>query len=741
MRDLFGLEGILLQTDLPADGVAHGFDKHYQALDISHVNLARYVEAADKVLDAAIATRPAAPPVEKQRVSLAETYIVRVVLTQSDAVLLRNGQPDPQLPVAGEHRHLGLREHEQLGLLDPTCSVGIFRHEDDAFDPGFRAFAAVFGARYRFRLSLWSFGWDKGRVVPARGTEAVRISVRQLQNRGHGGGHPSFPLAWFDAPPDKPHVHEFTQWLNPQEELGFNAASLVPRRVGEERGRAMAYTGPGVACDWLEVQGPLYDQWPPRGHRLLFADLPIVEHKRQPGLRLPDRKPVRQEIIGAKNQPAAWPGIWSVHSEQPLVDAERLLAVFLPKAFRRPVPEEVRNEYLALVEQRLQAGDCFELAMRWAYRAALCSPDFLYHLEPAEKLDDYALACRLSYLFWASMPDDTLTQLAAASKLRDPEVLHGQVERLLKDARSQRFVEDFTGQWLKLRLIAANDPDKKLYPEFSPYLQDCMVAETRAYFRQLLEEDLDASHLVRSDFAMLNEALARHYGLDFVKGTQFRRVPLPADSPRGGFLTQAAVLKVTANGTTTSPVPRGAFVMDRILGRPPEPPPPNVPAIEPDVRGATTIREMLDQHRHDAACAACHAKIDPPGFALESFDVIGGYRTRYRSIGAGDQPQRGLIDPFISLGFKLGPAVDAAGQLPDGREFTDIRGFQSLIAAEEELLLSNLARQLAVYATGREVAFRDRDAINAVVAGTRRKGGGLRTLVHELIQSPLVQTR
>src|SRR3954464_6378345 len=205
------------------------------------------------------------------------------------------------------------------------------------------------------------------------------------------------------------------------------------------------------------------------------------------------------------------------------------------------------------------------------------------------------------------MPDARLRQLAGDGTLRKPEVLKGEVERMLKDAKSQRFVEDFLGQWLKLRSIAANDPDRKLYPEFNPYLQDSMVAETHAYFRELLAQDLDISHLVRSDFAMLNEALADHYGVSGVSGPTVRRVSLPPDCPRGGLLTQASILKVTANGPTTSPVPRGAFVIDRLLGRPPEPPPASVPAIEPDVRGATTIRELLAGHRNDASCAGCHA--------------------------------------------------------------------------------------------------------------------------------------
>jgi hypothetical protein len=200
-------------------------------------------------------------------------------------------------------------------------------------------------------------------------------------------------------------------------------------------------------------------------------------------------------------------------------------------------------------------------------------------------------------------------------------------------------------------------------------------------------------------------------------------------------------MKVTANGTTTSPVPRGAFVLERILGERPEPPPPNIPAVEPDVRGTSTIREQLAKHRSDSSCAACHAKMDPPGFALESFDVIGGYRTRYRSIGVGDKAERGSIDPFIGINFKLGPPVDPSGILPDNKSFKDIKELQTHLAADPDRLLRNLAMQLAVYGTGRPIAFSDRKQINGIVSNTRNNGGGIRTLLHELVQSPLFQTR
>jgi hypothetical protein len=745
LRDLFDMPGIALQGDLPADGTAHGFDNNSDALNISHVNLASYFEAADRVLDMAIAKQPMPPVVKTMRISLANPQgFVAHVLMNGDGVLLKNKQPDPDFPPAGAQAHLDQGAHERMGSFKNGASVGLFRHEDESLSPYFNSFVAIYPGRYRIRTSLWSFQWDKGKVLPSRGTEAARLSAVQLTGDGRGGQHPSYVLGYFDAPSLKEQEHELVTWLNKNETIGFNVASLAPVANYSRKGRAMAFTGPGIACDWLDVEGPLNEVWPPVAHRRLFGDLPFREFKKAEmgNVRPPARKVVRQEMGCGENRPdPIVTGIWTVRSAHPLEDANRLLAGFLPKAFRRPVSDEVRREYVAQVEERLKAGDCFETAMRWAYRAALCSPDFLYHFEPAGKLDEYGLACRLSYFLWNSQPDEELMQLAAGGKLADAKVMHAQVERMLGDAKSQRFVKDFVGQWLRVRQISANDPDRKLYPEFSPYLQDSMVAETQAYFREMIDKDLDARYVVKSDFAMLNEKLAVHYGIDGVSGSQIRRVELSAGCSRGPFLTQGAILKVTANGTTTSPVPRGAFVMGRLLGRPPEPPPPNIPAIDPDVRGASTIREQLEKHRSNTMCASCHAKIDPAGFALESFDVIGGFRTRYRSIGAGDPAPRGRIDPFIGIGFKLGPAVDSSGVLPDGRKFSGIGELETMLAADPAPLLKNLAEQLAVYSTGREVMFSDRAAIAGIMARAEKKGGGLRTLIHELTESELFQTR
>ncbi len=791
VRDLFDMPGIALQGNLPADGSAHGFDKNSDALDISHVNMAKYVEAADHALNLAIATQPQPPTVQKRRISLANSggFVAHVIMN-GDGVLLKDKQPDPEFPPAGEQNHIDEGAHERIGSFRNGASVGLFRHEDESLSPYFIEHVTIYPGRYRVRTSLWSFQWDKGKVLPSRGTEAARLSVVQLTGDGRGGQHPSYVLGYFDAPSIDAQEHELVTWLNHNELIGFNVASLAPVANYNRKGRAMAFTGPGIACDWLDIEGPLHEVWPPHSHRMLFGDLPLVEFKpaEHPGVRPPQRKQIRQLGAG-RNRPDPPQGLWTVASDQPLVDADRLLASFLPRAFRRPVAADVRQAYVAKVEERLKAGDCFETAMRWTYRAAVCSPDFLYHVEfphrprvggempfgyratstkeesglvtpnsdkatsgsdkafhhrhgvGGGRLDDHALACRLSYFFWNSLPDERLVKLADAGSLHDPKILKAEVERLLRDPNSQRFIEDFLGQWLKLRQIAATDPDKKLYPEFSPYLQDSMVAETRAFFRELMEKDLNASHFVRSEFAMLNEKLATHYGIPGVSGSQVRRVVLPPNHPRGPFLTQAAILKITANGTTTSPVPRGAFVMARLLGQEPDPPPANVAAIEPDVRGAKTIREQLDKHRSDMICASCHAKMDPPGFALEAFDVIGGWRDRYRSIGDGDPAPRGSIDPFIGISFKLGPRVDSSGSLPDEREFKDVTEFQALLATDAQRLLQNLAQQFAIYGTGRDIAFSDRDEIAAIVDRTQKQSGGIRTLIHELIHSPLFQAK
>ena len=300
-----------------------------------------------------------------------------------------------------------------------------------------------------------------------------------------------------------------------------------------------------------------------------------------------------------------------------------------------------------------------------------------------------------------------------------------------------RFVENFLGQWLNLREIAATAPDKKLYPEFMPWLQEAMLMEARAFFTELLRSDLGIANLVQSDFAFINEPLARLYGIEGVRGWELQRVALPKDSPRGGFLTMAAVLKTTANGTTTSPVKRGAFVMDKLLGIVPTPPPPGTGSVEPDTRGTTTIREQLEKHKQSATCAGCHAKMDGYGFALESFDVVGEWRDHYRATGAAGPDELRKIIHGKRIEYHPGPAVDCTGEMPDGRAFKEVNELRSLLAADPARLAHAFTSHLVTYATGAEISFADRAVVDRIVKNAAAKNFGLRTLLAEIVQSEL----
>jgi len=431
-------------------------------------------------------------------------------------------------------------------------------------------------------------------------------------------------------------------------------------------------------------------------------------------------------------------------------DFHTLLRGFADRAFRRPVKPAEIEPFAAIVEDQLKSGQSFEEAMLAGYKAILCSPDFLFlGLEdgPSGK-SSYALASRLSYFLWNSMPDAKLRHLASHGELAKPKVLLEQVERMLADPRSDRFVEHFLDQWLELEDIDFTMPDPQLYPEFDRWLRDSMLAETRAYFRKLITENRGVDHLIDSDFVLVNQRLAELYDLRGIAGGQIREVPIADDNPRGGLLGQAAVLKVTANGTATSPVLRGVWVTERILGVPVKPPPPNIPAIEPDASGAVTIREQIEQHRADSVCASCHKVMDPPGLALENFDVIGRWRERYRASGRPKRIGKGKdrkLEPHISvitdsgrrILIRLGGEVDPSGVLPDGRDFDDINEFRKLLLEDQEQLARNLARQLSIYATGRGYRFSDREAIDAIVADSRSSQYGIRRVIEAVVLSPL----
>lgn len=740
LRDLLSLPELKVRDLLPADGTRHGFDKIGEALDFSHVQLAQYLEAAERALDAAICTQPKAPEPTTYRMYPASSFKFRQALGSGNGVLLQNLQPDPQWPAPGEMNGgkygEGIRAAEAAGVAKSTSSVALLDRGIEGWYPS-TLFAPVHTGHYRLRFSTWSLWWNAGQVEPSKRVETATL----FSGPDRQGNFRT--LGYFDAPSLTPREHRLELLMGPGDEVIFDAASIFWRglQVRQLKGGAAAHSGPGVALDWFEASGPFYDQWPTPSHQRLFGNLPITPFDANCGLKPPERSVPRQTRGYASpsatqiNQVSNNLKLHSVHSDSPVEDAQRLLSRFLPAAFRRSVNQEEVSQYVRLVEERLAKKDSFELAMRHAYKSILTSPNLLFRSEAPGALSQDALATRLSLWIWNSCPDEELLQLARNGRLRDPGVLKQQLQRLLRDTKGERFIQDFTNQWLKLRDIDATDPDPQLYPEFERFLKESMLQETRLFFRALLMENLPSTQILRSKFLIVNQRLAEHYGLPDVSGNRFRKVELPPGSLRGGFIAQASVLKVTANGTVTNPVLRGAFLNERILGVPIPPPPPGIVAVDPDTRGATTPREQLAKHRVEK-CAACHAKIDPPGFALESFDVIGGQRSLYRSVQHGT-PSNFKFPDGRGVKFKDGKHVDPSGENANGVSFTNLNEFCSIALQDPDTPARAFLCQMIAYATGAEITYADRREIKRILELTRPEGHRIRSLLEALVESEL----
>jgi len=668
VNDLLGVK-VNLKEQLPQDGAADGFDNAAAAHHTSSFLMEKYLEAADAALNMAIANRPKPPPSSTKRYSLKDGHPIRGT-TEDVYRFLDDGEV--------------------------VCFCSSEWH-----NVGATQFYPAEAGNYRFRISASTIQGDGQPVT-------FRVTASGTRLTGKSG-----LIGYFDAPLDKPKVFEFVRSMEPRTTVtmlpyGLAGANTV-KQVGGEY-----WNGPGLAVQYIEVEGPLNEVWPPESHRRIFGDMP-------------------QQTLGTYN----FRDRVEVVSAEPLIDAERILKTFTRRAFRRPVTADEITPFVAIVQAKLAAGYTFEPAVRAALKGVLISPDFLFLRERPGKLDDFALANRLSYYLWSTMPDDELSSLAEQQKLSKPDVLRQQVERLLAHPKSANFTENFVGQWLALREIDATEPSHIVYPEFDHLLKVSMLRETELFFEEVLKHDLSLTNFVASDFTMLNGRLAKHYGIPAVSGWEFHKTLLPPESHRGGVLTMASVMKVTANGTTTSPVMRGAWVLDRLLGTPPLPPPAGVSAIDPDIRGATTIREQLAKHRSDAACASCHAKIDPPGFALESFDCIGGWRDNYRVTGNGST----VIVDGRRMPYHKGKPVDPSGETEDGRPFQNIDEFRQLLLRDKDQLARALATKLVTYATGGAPTKVDRPEIEAIVTRVRDKNYGFRSLVHEVVQSELFQNK
>jgi hypothetical protein len=409
--------------------------------------------------------------------------------------------------------------------------------------------------------------------------------------------------------------------------------------------------------------------------------------------------------------------------------ANRILTTLVRRAYRRPATEADLGELMPFYESGKAQGS-FDLGIEKALERLLVSPQFLYRIErePANvtasstwRVSDLEMASRLSFFLWSSVPDDHLLDLAEHNKLHDPAVLQNEVRRMLADERSEALVTNFAEQWLYLRDIEAKQPDEILFPEFDQTLREALRQETEMFLSSIFRENHSMLDLLSANYTFLNERLAQHYGIPGIRGSYFRRYTFPPDSPRGGLLGQGSLLTITSYATRTSPVLRGKWVLQNLLASPPPPPPPNVPSLKTEGKepGKTlTMREAMTAHRANPPCSTCHARMDPIGFAMESFDAVGKWRDHDND-----------------------NAIDVSGVLPDGTKFQGVAGLKKELLRHPEEFVSAATENLLMYALGRNVQYYDQPSIRQIVKAAREKQYSFWTLVEEVVKTPAFQMR
>lgn len=732
IRDLIGVD--FDTSGFPQDPPAGGFDNNGSALTLSPLHVEMYLQAAQQILDRALVEGDRPSGIKWRFVpKVGDMDRTRVRLDKENNAIVNGGNNqqegewvvvhheswdkgvnarDFRVPVAGLYtirvQAAGrIPTHEQV-VASAEKALANRRDEQDAKKPDGKKWT-----QQQYQRDLEHF-----RTVRMYDYGPPRIKLNlQL-------GPLPRTIAEFDADgtPDQPKVHEFTtRFTTEKAGVGIEYAYAIPRVLENfwMQGHPN-FARPELMISWFEIEGPVYDAWPPKSHTGILFD--------SPSQKVSEEKYVRE-----------------------------VLTRFMARAFRRPVKPTEVDAKLALFQAN-RAGKSFVEAIKLPLIGVLTSPHFLYLVEdssrstvagstgntqrpsstrgltpprsPAQPLSPHEVASRLSYFLWSSMPDQELIQLADSGKLLDPQVRTAQVDRMLADPKSSAFVKNFVGQWLNLRDVGANPPAADLYPQYDRHLETSMIGESEAYFAEFLRGDLDARQMIKSDFVTVNERLARFYGIPGVKGDQFRKVPVPPGVHRGGIVTQASILTITSNGTRTSPVKRGTWILKTLLNTDPGLPVANAGEIAPKVPGIdkATVRQRLEIHRQLPQCARCHAKIDPLGFALENFNAAGDWRDRE---GFGYKGRVERDDPLI----------DASSKMPDGTEIVGVDGLQTSMLKKEDLFLGALASKLLTYACGREMGLADQPAVKAAVAQMKQQNYSLRSLVKFVVTSSEFSTR
>ncbi len=686
--DLFALNMTMFDptTSFPRDQTIEHMDNIGDTLRTSGHLLGQYLDAADQMVEKALSEPP--PPPE-------QTWH-----------FTDNFYQQPEL----RYSHTKVHQNRFMVLYEGEQST---RHEG-GYAP-LHAFAAG---------------------VPADGDYEIRVKAEAL-NRHHPydpkifGSDPELPFR-LGIVPGQAHIGPLHEPQPIQPQLGEVIVADGPPawytfRVRLDRGFTPRFTFPNGALSirnvWGNVLRRYNDQFPEEVRDtkgIVEYRAVVMRHGFVPQLRLHE-----VSIRGPLNP--AWPNA----SQQLILGDNALdlpgirntLTTFASRAYRRPVRTSEVDRLMQVVTTRIDSGHSPRQALKDGIKAALCSPAFLYLVEPVDpaassrQLDAYALASRLSYFLWSSMPDDALFAAAADGSLLQPEGLIAQTQRLLASPRSNAFVQSFTDAWLNLRSLGDMAPDMNAFPEYYAHnLQSAMKQETRLFTRDLLDRNASIVRFLDADYTFANRPLAQLYdapdAIPGATGHVFQRISFPRPQ-RGGLLGQASVLTVTANGVETSPVTRGVWLLENILGTPPAPPPDDVPAIDPDIRGAKSMREILTKHRDNPACYECHRKIDPPGFALESFDPIGRARKTYRK----NQP------------------IDTSGELSRGEAFANVAELKHLLVERKTQFAHMLVDRLLTYACGRRMEALDRSAIDQIIAATVDDDFPLRDLIEHVVLS------
>lgn len=722
----------------PHDPVTFGFDNVGSGLTFSPLHIENYLDAAERVLDLAL-VEGAAPEKVHWRID----YFGPV-----GGILQRDPRGDSKGRIAGNDSavkpgrfrgkndlfdYRGDIKYKELETVGPppelhadftdltTDPPTVYRRAADLFLGGETAYKNDAAGQSVVRLRL--FNYDPG-------TYRLRIKAHGFVPDDWQGTLPSLEVR---LEPEKQTVRAVELSSEPQTiefsiyresiaaykarynqrsfgvSLLFPSYRLTPARPGGKRERAAI----GVHVESIELEGPYLAGWPPPSHRQILFDSPLATT---------DESAYTREVLRR----------------------------FIARAYRRPATEADLAAMLTLFEARRRGGGNYLESLKTPLTAVLASPKFLCIVEPRRPseaprpLDGYELAARLSYFLWSGPPDDELLAAAAAGRLTRDESLLSHTVRLLADSRARQFVENFVDQWLQLRKLETFAPDATLYPQFDDALRRAMLRETQACFAEVLRDNSSVLEFLDSDWTMLNQTLAVHYGIRGVVGPEFRRVTLAPEHHRGGLLTHASVLTVTSNGIRTLPVQRGVFVLDHLLADPPPPPPPNAGQLEETAPEAEhlSVKERLEQHRRHTACAACHAKIDPYGFAMESYDAIGGWRTHERLLV--DAPRKnkdGSIDMVPQA--VVGEAVETSAQLPDGRAYGGMREFQQLLLTEplRQQFVKALTKKLLTYALGRGLTFADDRLVESLGKKCAADGYRLRSLIEQIVLSEEFRTK